>query len=788
MKRLRFTKKAIGLLLFSSLMLSSCQDIDEYYDAPDWIGGSIYQNLSDEGNYSIFLKGAELCQYQPILEGKSILTVMAPDDNAMKQYLQENYGTASIEDLPADELKKLIGYHILYYAYDKDKLINFRPLEGDGASDEDLYKNAGLYYKFRTRSQDAISTEFDKQRNRNISVYHNERLLPIFSYRMFQTKGINAKENYEYFYPETGWRGDGGFNVANAAVDEYGIIARNGYIYKVDRVIKPAETIYQYMKKSGKYQRFIDLYDKSEYYSYDSIASVELTNGADSLFHHYHKSPLVDIDSEWGSVIDYKEMAAMSELSYSVFAPTDEAFQNFFNEYWGEGGYTSIEEIDSVTMQEIMKNCVYSESIAFPDEIKNGKIENVSKEIVSFNTDEVPQADRVVCSNGVIYGCSVLTPPAKFRAVTGPAFQHKDYSLFNEMLNGSGMSSTLVADAVKYTMLYPNNQQLYNNAGIQRVDGVLVSTESPKGMNSNTMAAYINAHVSTPSDGNAVLPETGTKVLPTLIISDPKVYWYIKDGKITNSILHNRRLNYAQNPFSSADIWTTFTPLDYRGDINGWTNGRAYSYDNLLFPGNYSTQNNKSIVSLMLANRGDVNSDFYGWINLIFKAGLANSSAGTFSFMNESCMMFIPTTQAIENAIVNNKIPGVRAGSGAVVGDAAFFDNIEIDEDTETLEYYLKLYFIPLTTSTTTNYPYLGWGETTPKGLITLQQDQKRVNGNIIIETTNMNIDDDGTSLYVSIIDRETGVQGTKVKVSGKYDFFPFVFEDGVVHFIEDVF
>lgn len=190
----------------------------------------------------------------------------------------------------------------------------------------------------------------------------------------------------------------------------------------------------------------------------------------------------------------------------------------------------------------------------------------------------------------------------------------------------------------------------------------------------------------------------------------------------------------------------------------------------------------------MLANRGDVNSDFYGWINLIFKAGLANSSAGTFSFMNESCMMFIPTTQAIENAIVNNKIPGVRAGSGAVVGDAAFFDNIEIDEDTETLEYYLKLYFIPLTTSTTTNYPYLGWGETTPKGLITLQQDQKRVNGNIIIETTNMNIDDDGTSLYVSIIDRETGVQGTKVKVSGKYDFFPFVFEDGVVHFIEDVF
>ena len=51
-----------------------------------------------------------------------------------------------------------------------------------------------------------------------------------------------------------------------------------------------------------------------------------------------------------------------------------------------------------------------------------------------------------------------------------------------------------------------------------------------------------------------------------------------------------------------------------------------------------------------------------------------------------------------------------------------------------------------------------------------------------------MNIYDDGTALYCAIIDRNTGVDGHRVKVSGAYDYFPFVFEDGPAHFIEDVF
>ena len=143
MKRTTFVRKTIGVLLFSSL-LSSCSDLDDYYDAPSWMGGSIYQELQDEGNYSIFLKGVQLSGWEAVMNGKSIVTVMAPNYEAMTAYLQENYHTTDISQVEIGELKKLIGYHILYYAFDKDKLINFRPIKGDGATEDEKNINAGL--------------------------------------------------------------------------------------------------------------------------------------------------------------------------------------------------------------------------------------------------------------------------------------------------------------------------------------------------------------------------------------------------------------------------------------------------------------------------------------------------------------------------------------------------------------------------------------------------------------------------------------------------------------------
>lgn len=761
------------------MMLSSCQDIEEYFETPSWIGGSIYECLQDDGNYNIFLKGVEMSGYQPIVDGKSILTVMAPNDDAMRQYLKDNYGTESIENVPVDEVKKLVGFHILYYAFDKTKLMNFRPNEGDQATEEEKNENAGLYYKFRTRSQDPLS--YKNTETKDTAIYHFERLMPVFSHYMFRTKGIDAKKNYEYFYPGTTWTGADGFNIANASVNEYAGTSTNGYYYKIDRVLKPTETIYKELQTSGKYTKFLAEYDKYGKYDVDDDLTREYGNGT-TIYQHSYSNRLPNIDCEWPTT-DYQQISQMALSAFSVFAPTDKAWNDFFNDYWHEGGYESLDDVDSTAIADILFNSVCSQSIVFPEEINNGTVLNPSNEVISFNTDEI--GDRIVCTNGVLYGCDVLTPPAKYISVTGPVYQKKMYSNFAMMVNNSGLANTLTAQAVKYIMFHADNDQMEQYGRITREGSNLTYVGEP---NSRVNASpYVYAHVATPVDGVTDIPTSGVKVYRCLS-PDRKLYWYVKDGKITNSIKFTEMLDYPANPVTDkSEIWANFDKLAYRGDVNGWTNGNAYSYDRNFFEGDYSRVNNSRLLRLMYQNMSEPTTDFYGFIKLLSRAGAVNNN-GVLSFTVDECLMFVPTTDALKSAIAAGRIPGVSGNASDDV--STFFDNCTIT-DADALTYYLRAYFVPMTTAVVTNYPYLGWGENTENegGLITCQTDETTDEaGSISITETRLNIYDDGTKLSVGLVDRATGATTRRVNVSSKYDYLPLIFEDGAAHFITDVF
>ena len=146
MKNTYYLRWFFAIIIFAGFALQSCQDnkMQKYYEEPDWLKGSICEVLADRGEYSIFLKGIELAEFTPMVNGKSILTVMAPNDDAFTKYLNETYGQGTkIEDLEKGEVSKLIGFHLMYYAFSKKMLENFRPNEGDGATEEELNTKIG---------------------------------------------------------------------------------------------------------------------------------------------------------------------------------------------------------------------------------------------------------------------------------------------------------------------------------------------------------------------------------------------------------------------------------------------------------------------------------------------------------------------------------------------------------------------------------------------------------------------------------------------------------------------
>jgi uncharacterized surface protein with fasciclin (FAS1) repeats len=784
MKHICILKKIHWFFVASFLLLVSCEDkMADYYKEPEWLKGSIFQVLQDKGDYSTFLKGVELAGFKPIVNGKSILTVMAPNDAAFSTYLEENYGTGTkIEDLSTEELKKLIGFHVMYYAFNRSKLINFRPEEGDAATDEEKDVNAGLYYKHRTKSQDPITMELDTS-GHYVFVYHLERFLPVFSYRMFQTKQIDAQSNYEYFYPETKWDGDAGFNVANAKVDDYSVLSDNGYIYLIDKVLKPVETIYKELSSNSEYSKFLALYDKYDYYQLNADLTLEYGDNID-LYQHYHTSPLPNIACEW-PVTDYKAVSNLAYTAYSVFAPNNTALDNFFNDYWKAGGYDSLYEVSQSSILYLLYNCVYSSSIVFPEEITNGQIINSYGTAIKFDVDAVPAKNRIMCVNGSLYGCEELTPPAMFGSVTGPGFQYKKFSYFMNMLSNSEMVMTLCSDATKYIMLYPSNEVM-NSDGVTMVNNVLYRGSTKIASSSQQNYVYASAVSLDGITGSySELPTTsgsGDHVFRTLSPSLP-LYWYTHNGKITNSFKFNEML-YTSG-ITEDDVFCDLEELTFR---DGWSNGKCYSYSNknksFLFEGTLDNAAYSKFVPMMVANRTDETKLFYGFVQVLNIAGMLDIENQAINAMTESCLMFIPTTDAIKQAIINGSIPGITS-TNTSVDEAGFFSNCTVTDATK-LQYYLLKYFIPLSTATISNYPYVGWEET-GSNLPTMQSyDVESANGKVTTYTTKMKITDNGSKLSVQTTDPDGNVSGT-IDVISQYHYFPFVFNDGCVHFMEGV-
>lgn len=216
--------------------------------------------------------------FRPVLEGKGLATVMAPDNDAFTVYLEKE-GYASVRDIPVDDLEKLIGFHLVYYSYNKSDLENYRPTSDIVDEEEDTGLQPGMYYKFRTRSSSPASLGVDPATNELVTVYHLERFVPVFSHHMFASKGIDAKKNYEYFYPASVWTGDAGFNVSNASVNDYQIIANNGYIYAINQVLEPLETIYTIMKDKKEYSKFLDFYNSFSTFTYDEQLTADFAKG-----------------------------------------------------------------------------------------------------------------------------------------------------------------------------------------------------------------------------------------------------------------------------------------------------------------------------------------------------------------------------------------------------------------------------------------------------------------------------------------------------------------------------
>ena len=746
-------------ILLASILAVACQDIadDDHYKSPEWLKGNAWEVLESEGNHSMFLKAIELTGYKPIVNGQSVMTVMAPDDGAWQNFLQQR-GYSSVEDMQAkapQELKKTVGYHLMYYAYDWQKMVNFRPTEGDGATEEQKQVNAGLYYKHRTRSAD----DMEQVRGRlngvdtTVTIYHFERYLPVLSHMMFATKGIDAKSNYEYFFPGSEWGGGTrGFNVSNASVlDQDAVVTDNGYLYHVNQVVSPLETIHATLKSNPNYSDFISLYDT---YAELTPASEDINTSVGKVVYTISHGTLPDIACEW-PVNTWSAMEQLDRVAYNIFAPSNQAISRFFTNYWKpESGYRSLADLDPLILEYfIMQSFADETTPIFPEEIEKGLVQTAYGTPVNINPAHVD--DRLFCENGIVYGMNDMEAPAIFSSVVGPAFRDTTYQCFMYALDKSELVLSLASDKSQFVTLVPSNYQFNHNEPQMRLNtttaGRFLEVYSDvdgnfANMGSGQARSIVNMHT---ASNLSELRSSGVQVVETNTAFN---YWYVVDGRITTSALFNEQLNpsYQGNPFVG------FHEVSNNG--MPWSNGRAYAYDyDKLF-----AEASGDGLTHRLAVGNDRNYEYYLFAQLLQKAGLVQGG-GLPSITSDDTryIVFVPTNEAIKNGIAS--IPG--CGSLQVADDYTLTGNLSTTNKT-LLANYLRNYFVSSLMNTITSYPYPG---SACKGTFNTMGTEKMV------------ISESAGRIYAAFGDNQP------VGVTEKYHCLPFAFSDGCMQLIDGI-
>lgn len=718
------------IIAVSVIVLFSCETaLEKYYEPPPWLKGNAWEVLSEKGNFDHFLAAVERSSFRELVQGKGLVTVLAPTNEAFQQYLHQK-GWKSVNDIPMDQLDKLIGFHLVYYSFSKSAFEDYKP---NGIDSENLLK--GIFYKFRTKSRDPISVWNDPtDQGRIRRVMHKERFIPIFSFNLFQSLNIDAKANYEYFFPTSQWTGSQGFNMSNASVVDYAIVTDNGYVYTVNQVLEPLETVYNELLKAPNHSMFKNAYDRFVSFEYDANASRDFGRG-DSLYVRSHGIALPAIASEWTNQmggIDYTQLSVLSRRAHNVFAPDNASIQAFFNQYWA-AFYSNIDSVNFVPLLTLLSNHVASGDILFPETIEKGQTNSVYGTPIQFQRNDATL--RKMGVNGTLYGLNKVLVPPMFEKITAPMFTNPAYNILLDMMISAEMIPPLISDNVSFKVFYAPDLMIeqnttlegrmiqWSNTNAKRFGAQSLQIEGDLGfepMRPTQKRSIAGSHIAT-----ALL----SKRADTAVYRTMNAYNYIYTigNKAYSSAIFNTR-DHSKAP-------------EFRA-INTYSNGIAYALSgataSALVPETNQLKNALTSIT---------SPPEWEFFKALISAAAMDKTTPPYHFLiGERFVVLIPSNDAILAGFAAGKIPFAPAAAVAS---------------------FLRPYFVNVSESGLLDYPFPGMGvdqEITTFGRLP--------NGS----TVRFRIKDKGDHLVV--ID----AKGKEVRIRS---FLPQVYADGAAYIID---
>ncbi len=659
------------LIVFLTVIVAATgcrkQEFDEFYGRPESLEDPIYQQLQAKGNFSSLLTCIDKAGYKDILGKSGYWTMFAPNDEAFTKYFKEN-GITDASQIDENTALAIVKYALIYNAFKSERLGDFQANVGWVANS--AFKRRTAYYDTEyTEVVNGISKKVIAS-NRNggfVFADNNNKYYPYFIKSFMSANALSAAD-YNYFYPDVAYTG---FNVPGGKVIEQDIIAENGVIHVVDKVVVPPASIDQYLGSHTEYSEFKKMMDK---FMVTYVANPDVTNRykiltgkSDSVFVKTYSAALAfSPNSEnYLKIMDNDGQSS----GWTLFAPNNAAFSSYLRDYILEY-YGSVDRLPLNIVTDLI-NCHMWQAPVWPTKFTNTV--NYLGEEARFNTGS-DIVEKKILSNGFFYGTSTVQKANVFHTVYGTPYLNPAYSLMIRALDVSGVRANVTLPKVKYTILL-------------MTDNSLIAA----GYNWNTLN---NTFQYTPTGGTTVIgqpaPANIFRMLNQHIIGQ-EINSFAGSGVFET--LGGEYIKYDNNRISSSGTMDStivskqFIPVvKHKGaDFRQATNGKNFYVNGLL---SFSTKN----VGEHIKKYGELASDPF---NAFYKLLLNNPvcvNKTTMEIQGVSLgvnyTIFIPTEAAIKQAVIDKILPGTVVGT-VVTPNYAPTDANEIGKITKFILYHI---------------------------------------------------------------------------------------------------
>lgn len=629
------------LLLYFSLLLiiTGCrkQAFDDFYGRPANLAPAIYQQLQAKGNFTNLLACIDKSGYKTTLSSAGYWTFFAPNDDAFKQYFIDNK-LQSVTQIDSVTAGKIVKYSLIYNAFQTDHIADFQSSAGWVANS--AFKRRTTYYDGVYANANS-PTGYAISQNRNASTYlfgdNNNKYIPYFYDSFMSARGLSATD-YNYFYPASTYTG---FNVDAGAVVNKNIVAENGVIHEVNRVVTPLPSLEQYLSANSNYSAFQQILEKylvSYFVNTDATHRYQVLTGSSAQVAVKLYSGSLGFSPNNENYLKLQDNDGQSD-GYSLFVPNNTAFNNYMTEVILEN-YKSIDKLPINVIIDLMNAHMWQTTV-WPT--KFSSTNNVQGEPARFNagTDVI---DKKVCSNGVFYGTNKVQLANVFNSVYARPYLDPNYSLMTRALDVS-LRYIIINPSIKVTLFMMSDATL-------RGLGFDYSTASS--------AFTYTAPGTTTVIVGSVAQNTLLRLLNTHVVLTPNGELNNLSGSGIVETYNGEYIKYNNNTVFAAgnvDANQVVTVSSSRITNNGpvyYTNGGVLQY----------TNNN---VGFHIAKYATKTTDpFYMFYQYLLNCPLYAASTQSINGIQAGVnyTIFIPTNAAMQDAVNKGFLPGT--GTGAV--------------------------------------------------------------------------------------------------------------------------